>query len=533
MNHPLLTPPPHPTELLRAQQQHAARRELARRTLARTNLLPFVLMTAPGYMPGWVHREITDLIDAFIDAVEQGLAPRLIIELPPRIGKSEIVTRKTPPFILGRHPEWEVVCATYNQDLASDFGRDVRSVMRTELYNELFPTLEIRDDSNAIDFVKFTAGGSYTAVGVGGALTGKGAHVLIIDDPVKNREDADSTLVREATWKWYQTVARTRISPGGGIIICQTRWHEEDLAGKIQAQQKANPDGDKWHVYSFPAIATQDEPHRKTGEALHPERWPLAEYTRLRATIDPREWSALYQQNPTPPEGLAFKREWFHYEEPPTNINWYVTTDFAIGEKQTNDRTVLLPFGLDERGIIYVGMPIRDRIEAMTIVEKLCDVMETHHAVQVAIENVHISKTIGPFLRKRMQERRIFTPTWGYTATRDKLARSASLRGRMEQGKVRFHPGLKNIVEEEFIPFPAGRHDDTVDALSVGALMLDALRPARPEADPPRDAEPKWTMEWMQKRIKDHSAKDNDNRHVPRHLNGKERKQKTRQAWTG
>ena len=505
-------------------------RTLAQRELARRSLLAFVLMTMPSYEVGWVHKEICDILDAFIEACERQLGPRLIIELPPRIGKSELVSRKFPAFLLGRHPDWEVVCATYNQDLASDFGREVRSTFQDPIFAELFPQAGIRTDSNSIDFVKFTDKGSYTAVGIGGALTGRGAHALLIDDPVKNREDADSEIVREATWKWYQTVARTRISPGGGIICCQTRWHQEDLVGKILLQAAANPDGDQWMRYSFPAIATKDEKHRKTGEALHPERWPIEEYIKLRATLDPREWSALYQQNPTPAEGILFKRDWIHYAHPPKTINWYVTTDFAIGEKNTNDFTVILPFGVDENDTVYFDMPVRARMSSMDIVEKLCDTMANKRPQQIAIENVHISKTIGPYLRKRMQERHLYTTTWGYTASKDKVARSASLRGRMQQGKVYFHPMLKNLIEEEMLPFPAARFDDFVHAASVGMLMLDSMMHANGPPTPPPDPAPAWSYDWIQANIARSSGAATS--HVPRHLNGKERKlTEKKQSW--
>jgi hypothetical protein len=288
-------------------------RELARRELARRSLLEFTCLMRPGYIPGWIHQEITDLLDAFQQAVVEKRGPRLIIELPPRHGKSELISRCFPPFLLGHHPDWEVVCASYNSDLATDFGREVRSVLHEPRYRDLFPELEIRKDSNAVDYVKTTAKGSYTAVGVGGALTGRGAHVLLIDDPVRNREDADSELVSETTWKWYQSVARTRLSPGGGIIICMTRWSLNDLAGRLQDAAKERPDAEKWLVYSYPAIATRDEPRRKSGEALHPERWPLTELEKLRGALDAREWSALYQQNPVPDSGLIFSRDWIKW----------------------------------------------------------------------------------------------------------------------------------------------------------------------------------------------------------------------------
>lgn len=483
--------------------QYEARRELVKRELANREILPFVLLTTPGYEVGWVHQEITDLLDAFVVACERKQSPRLIIQLPPRIGKSELVSRKFPPFVLGRHPEWEVVCATYNQDLASDFGREVRSVLLDPVYGQVFPDVHIRPDSNAVDYVKFMERGSYTAVGIGGALTGRGAHVLIIDDPVKNQEDADSELVRENTWKWYQTVARTRLAPGGGIILCLTRWHEMDLAGHLLEQQKVNPGGDRWMVYSYEALSTKADARRGVDESLHPERWPAEEYRKLRATLDPRIWSALYQQNPVPPEGIHFKRDWFQWENGPTEPGkwvWYIATDFAVSLKQTADFTVLWAFGVDEEGRVHFAKPVRGRFQPMEIVEKLCDLMEQYRPVQVAIENVHISKSLGPFLRKRMEERRLYCTLEDMTPSKDKVTRTASLRGRLQQGKILFDKADRADIEPEFLAFPAGRHDDMVDTASMGMMLLDRLLTA-PGAPKHEDAPPPWSMEWMQQRI--------------------------------
>jgi predicted phage terminase large subunit-like protein len=644
--------PPDWEEVQSTHMRIHAVQEAIRRELASRHLLHFTQYFSRDYTAGWVHEEVAELLMAFIEAIELKRSPRLIIQLPPRVGKSELVSRSLPPFILGKHPEWEVVTATYNQDLANDFGRDVRSRLRHPVYQGMFPATQIRADSNAIDDVRTEQNGSYRAVGVGGALTGRGAHCiaagslvttargavpieevvrgdlvvthlgrwrrvsavydngvrgtikltagdhvlrctsdhrvyvdgdwveagvatalscatpagpwrripvwsttwhgpervydlsveedysfvasgvvvhncLLIDDPVKNREDADSELVRETTWKWWQSVARTRLAPGGGVIVCLTRWHEDDLAGKMLQQQAANPDGSKWMLYSYPAIATQDEKHRKTGEALHPERWPLKELHALRADMDPREWSALYQQNPTPPEGIAFKREWVKYATPPAkNVNWYISTDFAIGEKTTNDRTVIWPFAVDEKNDIYFGMPIRDRMSAERIVDAMCDTMERTKPVQVVIENVHISKTIGPFLKRRMHERRLYVPFWEFTASKDKLARASSLQGRMQQGRVFFHPDCKHVIEEEFIPFPAGRHDDAVDAASVGMLLLDRVMSGRADPAPKPPPPPAWSSEWIKERSSPRPA--DENRHVPRHLNGRARKPKSK-----
>lgn len=770
-----------------------AQRELARRELARRSLLDFTCATKPGYEVGWIHREVTDLLDAFVEAVERRLSPRLIVELPPRHGKSEIVSRRFPAYLLGKHPEWEVVCATYNQDLADDLGRDVRALMHEQFYNDLFPQTELRKDSNSVSYMKTPRGGSYTAVGIGGALTGRGLHVGIIDDPVKNREDADSELMREATWKWYQSVFRTRAAPGAGIVVLQcmvgstrvstptgttalrdihpgdeiltydqgevattrvrkwkncgpdfvlairttsgtivranerhpflvarpggpkwvrlrnllpgdrilratgengagnpaplraaisppsaedsarvitaklseqpgcatpartpsatdapisstatespskistpssqsraasapcadspqtgptsvltgkgcasitattpnesedssattaispsamerpprsssplptifvedeiesifhdgyedvydievertenfianglvshnTRWHEDDLAGKIQLQMDTNAEGDQWKLYSFPAIAIKDEVHRKEGEALHPERWSVKELLKLKNTIDAREWSALYQQNPVPLEGIHFKREWMYWEKPDTkNLNWYLTTDFAIGEKSTSDYTVLWPFAVDENDNVYFGPPLRGRWSAMEIVEKICDLCVQYKVVQIALENVHISKTLGPYLKKRMHERRLYPAIWDFTQTRDKVARSSSLRGRMQQRRVFLPPVGRADIEPEFLAFPAGRHDDLVDAASCGMLMLDTLMRARPDAAPKPSPNPEWSMAWMKERI---AKKEATNTHVPPMINGRARPSKKPPAWT-
>jgi hypothetical protein len=297
-------------------------KELLRRELAKREVLPFCqLIHGPDYKAGWVHGDLCALLDAFVDGVEQGKRPRLMVWVPPRHGKSHIISRAFPAFLLGKHPEWEVVNATYGQDLANDMGRFVRGVLNDNVFNSIFPTTIVDPASNAMDRVDTYAlgkrnRGGYKAVGVGGALTGRGAHVLIIDDPVKNREDADSELMREQTWNWYSSTARTRLAPGGGVIILQTRWHLEDLSGRLIERAKADKKADQWHVYKFPAIATADEYgldgklRRKAGEALDPARFPIEELEQLRATIMPRDWNALYQQNPVAEDGTYFLRDW-------------------------------------------------------------------------------------------------------------------------------------------------------------------------------------------------------------------------------
>lgn len=316
-------------------QKVELQKELLRRELARRSILPFVtLINDDSYKVGWVHEDLCTMLDAFVEGVEKKMSPRLMVWMPPRSGKSQIISRAFPAYLLGKHPDWEIVNATYGQDLASDMGRYVRGILQDNVFQELFPNLTIDPSTQAADridtFISGRAGalgrqrGGYKAVGVGTALTGRGAHVLLIDDPVKNREEADSDTIQAATWGWYTSVARTRLAPGGGMIILQTRWSEGDLSGRILEQAKKNPEADQWGVFRFPAIAEQDEYdyattkilRRRAGEALHPERFSLKELKATRATIGTRDWEALYQQNPVPMEGAFFRREWFKTWEP-------------------------------------------------------------------------------------------------------------------------------------------------------------------------------------------------------------------------
>lgn len=306
--------------------------ELVKRELARRELLPFVqLINGPEYHAGWVHQDLCNMLDAFLEGVERKLSPRLMVWLPPRHGKTTIISKAYPGFILGKHPSWDIVTATYGQDFADDIGRNVRNTLLDPIYQDLFPELSIDPSTKAADridtYLRATGGtgslgrqrGGYKSVGIGGSLTGRGAHILIIDDPIKDREEADSKTVQERNYGWYTAVGRTRIAPGGGIIVLQTRWAVEDLSGKILSQAKGNLEADQWGVYSFPAIAEKDEYdfatgkilRRRVGEALHPERFSLKELIALKATLPSRDWNALYQCNPIDEAGGYFKREWF------------------------------------------------------------------------------------------------------------------------------------------------------------------------------------------------------------------------------
>ena len=257
-----------------------------------------------------------ELIISKLEAVESGEIKRLLIFLPPRHGKSFITSSIFPAWLLGRHPQHHVVFATYGQELSDDFGRCVRNFIADPVHQAIFPNCRLSEDSTSVRRFNTTAGGAYFAVGRGGAITGRGAHLLLIDDPIKDCEEANSETVRKALHEWYASVAYTRLMPGGAIIIIQNRWHEDDLAGWL-LREHAN---ENWDVLCLPAIAEQDEGFRKEGEPLWSEKFPLPELERTRTAIGGRAWASLYQQRPAAAEGVIFKRDWWQFFSPPPTV---------------------------------------------------------------------------------------------------------------------------------------------------------------------------------------------------------------------
>lgn len=514
-----------------ARRINHAKTELRSRTNARKNLLPFVSQFAATqpYEIGWFHADLCAMMDDFITAIENRESPRVIVSCPPRSGKSTILSRCFPPYLLGKHPEWEIIAATYAQDFANEWGLDVRRVMQDPRYLELFPESSPRKDSNRADGFRMSQGGAYTTRGRGGGLTGRGGNCLIIDDIFKDMADVDSDVERKKTKDWYDSVLRTRAAPGAGIVMIGTRWHNDDLIAYVQEQAKNNPGADQWAVYDFPALAVHDEKHRKMGEALHPARYDEAYYKGLRATISPRVFSALYQCNPTPDDGVAFKRDWLRLYKPhelPTELTVYVTTDYALSEDTMNDWSVICTWGVAQNGAIYLIKMDRFKGSPGVLADRTLDncVQPKPRPAPTALimEDIHITKTLGPQLTIRMRERNIYVPTKSYTPVKSKLARSASYRARCEQGMVYYPdiPETHEIIIPEHLQFcSGGKHDDVVDNGTLLGLALDELFTPGPAAPPPKPKPEFGTLEWaLASRPK--NKPDPNARHVPRRLNG-------------
>jgi predicted phage terminase large subunit-like protein len=474
-------PPPPVEDSDSTKTQKVALQELARRILAKRHLLPFVMRFKPDYKAGWVHKIICAELERFSKDVAAGLSPRLIIEMPPRHGKSEVVSVNFPAWHLGHYPTHEVIAASHTAQLAVTFSRRVRSLLRDASYHSLFEETRLSDDTQSAEQWRTTQGGGEAAVGVGSAVVGKGAHVLIIDDPYKGLEDADSFKTRQSVLEWYQTEAFTRLAPGGGVLVIMQRWHDDDLAGWLINHGKAT--GYPFRVLHFPALAEIDEPHRKAGEPLHAARYPIELLEQIKAVMTPRQWSAVYQQNPVPDEGAYFDKSWFrYYTQLPAehNLVYVDGWDLAIAEGEDNDYTVGVTVAMDRERNFYITDLSRKRQTAKTSMESLIDTHIKHKSVFVAIGKDQMQMTMESFMIEELKRRDdhvlsvdrpgirgnvISVPT----GRRDKEARARPIQGLLESGRL-FLPASASwtkTVEHELLRFPGGEHDDIVDALSV------------------------------------------------------------------
>ncbi|OUW88854.1 MAG: hypothetical protein CBD86_01925 [Gammaproteobacteria bacterium TMED226] len=470
-----------------------ARAELALRFLTRKRLLPFVERFNPDYQAGWVHKDVCKRLEDFSKAVVEKKSPRLMLFMPPRHGKSTLASVAFPAWHMGRNPEHEFISCSYSGSLAMGFSRKVRQLLREPTYKTAFST-RLDPDSQSAEAWLTTSGGGFVAAGVGGGITGKGAHVLVIDDPVKNREDAESQNNRDSNWDWYTSTAYTRLAPGGGILVILTRWHDDDLAGRLL--KATTEGGDEWEVVRYPAIAEEVEQFRESGEALHPERYDIPSLTRIQKAVGPRDWSALYQQNPVADDGDYFSRNMILYYDPEDIdqecMKFYCAWDLAIGKRDRNDYTVGIVVGVDEDDQLYIVDLVRGRFDGLEIVEQILDLYETWKPSIIGIEKGHIEMALGPLLEKRVRERGLYEAYFKdlKTGRRDKEARARAIQGRMQQGMVYLPRDalFTGPLVAELLRFPNGIHDDQVDALAWVGLMMTEFATYRA----PVIHEPSW-----------------------------------------
>jgi len=460
--------------------ENTAKRELAQRQLARKYLIASVLRFNNDYLAGWVHKDICARLERFMTAVENGENPRLMLQMPPRHGKSTLASQEFPAWVLGHHPDWELIVCSYAETLALDFSRNVRERMRDKEFRVMFPDTKIDPENQNAKGWKLTSKGGFLPAGVEGPITGKGAHILIIDDPIKNSQEADSELKRASILKWYSSTAYTRLAPGGGVLIIQTRWHLDDLSGRLEMDM-AEGNGDTFEVVRYPAVAVDDEKYRKKGDPLHEARYNHAQLKMIRKAVGERTWAALYQQNPVPDEGAQFQHSMIHYYQPdelPEELTMVSAWDLAVGQKEVNDKTVGFTWGRDMTGDFWFVDCRHGHFDALDIIDEICDSFTKHDPYTVGIEKDKVAMSLGPLLDIAMDERGL--SSMHITELRpmlegNKVKRARTLQGLMRQGKVHLpHPDTCDWVDEfvtELLQFPYGRRDDHVDAAAWLALM--------------------------------------------------------------
>ncbi len=492
--------------------------ELAARTAASRALLPFIQRFRPKYQAGWVHKDICRRLERFVNQVEEKKEPRLLLCMPVRHGKSEIGSRHFAPWVLGKHPDWEIIAASGAQSLALTFSRYIRDLMLDQNYHSVSPA-RLDPKSQSVENWNTTAGGGYLAAGVGTMITGRGSHILLIDDAVKDAEAADSQTIRDNIWEWYISTALSRLAPGGGVLVIMTLWNEDDLGGRLQ--QLANFEGaDKFEVVKYPAINDQGDEYileddsivqipsptppppgakltRPMGTALHPERYTVESLLRRKATYyaqgQQRWWSALYQQNPSPEDGAYFTKEMFRfYVNPPYKLerNVYQGWDFAITETQQGDYIVGSCAEQDHKDNLFFTDIMRFKAsDSFLIVDSILDFWVLHGSeALIGVEDGQIWKSIEAVFKRRCEERRLYPSYEVLKPYTDKFVRAQPLRGRMQQGKVWFPEKAPwfDVLRKEFLSFGGGgKHDDQVDSCSWAArLALNHAAPRLPEPKP-------------------------------------------------
>lgn len=447
----------------------AAKTLLDRRRL-RGNLVDWVKHC--GFEPALHHRFILQKLQ---DA-SMGIGKRkLMIFLPPGAAKSTYASKLFPPWFLCARPSSAIIAASHSKDLANAFGRACRNFIAS---NDNVLGYSLARDSKAADEWETNNGASFYGVGVGGHPAGRRADLLLIDDPLGSKEDAYSSTIRQSQWDWLEFDIRPRCKPNAVEVLIQTRWHVDDLAGRLLAAE-----GDQWEVIKIPMEARENDP---LGRAVSDRLWPeyFTEEMVVGAKKNPKVWSSLYQQEPTPESGDFFQASWlreYKMEDLPTNLKIYAASDHAISLRQDADRTCLGCVGVDDRDNIYVLPDIWwKRGTASEQVEAMITMCQRRKPLVWWAERGHISKSLGPFLREQMEERRVYFYINEVTPTREKTSRAQSIAGRCAMGKV-FFPSDAHWWPDaklELLSFPAGTHDDFVDWLAHIGMGLDRMTPA-------------------------------------------------------
>ncbi len=442
---------------------------------SKVDFVAFEIATDPNYDPSWHHEKIgaeLEHIEKFGDRDYK----ILIVTEPPRHGKSQQTSIDFPAWYLGKNPTKEIIASSYAAELAQDFGSKTRNKVDSPAYKLIFPETVLREDEKARGRWRTSKGGSYIAVGVGGPITGRGANVLLIDDPIKNREEAESQVIRDKIWGWFTSTAFTRLAPGGVVVLTLTRWHDDDLAGRILA----NPDlAARTKVIKFPAFANQDGKHRKKGEALWPERYDEKALNEIRKTIGPYDFSALYQCSPITSESQEFKPEWYKTisedELDSMRTTNYLTVDTAMSKEAHSDYCGFVDNSVDKEQFWNIRA-WRARLGPEELVDNLFALHTKRQYSKIGIERTAYLDGLKPFLDSEQRRRNIFLPI--VELDHKQTAKEIRIRGglipRYASGSIRHVENRCDALEEEQVSFPNGVNDDVLDAEAYQTQLVEA-----------------------------------------------------------
>jgi predicted phage terminase large subunit-like protein len=516
-------------ELLRA-----ARRMLAVKKAA-DNLLDFMRLTMPD--PEDIEDvsrsryEVTPqarLLCQIVEKVQQRKLKRVCISIGPQLGKSQILSRGGPAWMLGKDPYLNVILGTYNQPFANEFGDAVREIMNSPAYAQVFPRVSLRKGGQAKDLLITEAGGRAAFVGRGGSGTGKPADVFLVDDPLKDAIEAQSDATRDEVWEWFNKVALTRCHERSAILVVHTRWNQDDLIGRLADPDHPERHGkyagiaDRWTYINLPAVIedpklaaalglTLTEPTDpfvrkmfgvKPMSALWPGRKGL-EFLAEAKQQDASGFGALYMGQPSPADGDYFKASdlvEYNVDDLPEELTIYGASDHAVGLKQRNDSTVLGCVGVDAQDDIWV-LPslVWGKLPTDRIVEELLAQFRNHKPETWWMESELISKSFGPFLLKRMAEERLYTPIEPVIVSKDKLSRARSIQGRTQMRKVRFPRFAPwwEAAKRQMLMFPNGANDDFVDWLAhIGLGLLKQVAPEEGNVQNVKESARTGSVEW-------------------------------------
>jgi predicted phage terminase large subunit-like protein len=454
-------------ELLQDLEEREKRARLA---AAQDNMLGFATSVYPGFKIGPHHKKLAKI---FTDVIE-GRKKRVIINIAPRMGKSEFSSYLFPAYFLGKYPQKKIIMGTHTAGLSEDFGRRIRNLLDTEEYREIFPATVVAEDQKAAGKWSTSVGGQYYAAGVGGALAGRGADLFVIDDPHSEQDvKTNSRLAFDTAWSWFQTGPLQRLMPGGAIIIIMTRWSLLDLTGKLIDYQIKNPESIPWEIVELPAILNEDTEQEKS---LWPEQWPLTSLKATKASLDPKYWNAQYMQQPTSDNSaIVSRKHWriWEGEDPPPCDYVIQSWDTAFETKNNSDYSACTTWGVwynEEEGN-SPQVILLDAFKARMAFPELKETAHKHWKEWDPDAFIVEKKAAGAPLIQELRAMGIPVQEFSPSRGNDKMVRLNAVADLFTSGKV-WAPDTRwaREVIEEVASFPVGEHDDFVDTTTQALL---------------------------------------------------------------